>query len=430
MAITIETAALSNFFIAILALLASAHLLGYLFSRLTLPRVVGEIVGGLLLGPTFLGHFFPDAFKTIFVEQGILLATLYWLGLILLMFSSGFELERKFEKGDKKTILALVLGTTLIPLIFGWIATSFFDLTKLIGTANNILSLKLVITVGLAITSIPVLSKIFLDLGIIKTGFAKLVLATATIHDVVLWVFISIATGLVSAAAISANTIFWHVFISLLFFFVALMIVPKIIDFIAKLQLRLIPLNYELPVIVLILLAFTVVASLLDINLVFGAFLAGIVINFIRNPRFQEAKQHIKDFSMAFLIPLYFAVVGIKLDLLHHLDIRFLLIFILFAIVVQTIAVLITTRFLKYNWLTCFNFAVALNDRGGPCIVLATVAFDLGIISETFFVTLILLAIITSLIAGAWFRYVVKKGWPLLVSRTHKNAETQEIKIQ
>ena len=90
------------------------------------------------------------------------------------------------------------------------------------------------------------------------------------------------------------------------------------------------------------------------------------------------------------------------------------LIFLLFAFVVQTIAVLATTRFLNYNWLSSFNLAVALNDRGGPCIVLATLALESGIISENFFVTLILLAIVTSLSAGMWLEYVLKKGWPLL----------------
>jgi len=75
---------------------------------------------------------------------------------------------------------------------------------------------------------------------------------------------------------------------------------------------------------------------------------------------------------------------------------------------------LLTTRFLKYDWFSSLNLAVVLNNRGGPCIVLATLAFDLGIISENFFVTLVLLAIITSLTAGTWLRHVLSKGRPLL----------------
>ena len=107
-------------------------------------------------------------YHDIFLAQGELLATIYWLGLVLLMFCSGFEIQRKFEKRDGKVITALVIGTTVVPLIFGWISTYFFDLENIIGPQNNILSLKLVITVALAITSIPVISKIFMDLGIVR----------------------------------------------------------------------------------------------------------------------------------------------------------------------------------------------------------------------------------------------------------------------
>jgi Kef-type K+ transport system membrane component KefB len=113
--------------------------------------------------------------------------------------------------------------------------------------------------------------------------------------------------------------------------------------------------------------------------------------------------------------------VGIKLDLIRHLDIIFVILFVVFAIIVQTIAVIVTSKyFLKYTWLSSFNLAVALNDRGGPCIVLATLAFELGIINENFFVTLVLLAIITSLTAGLWLRYVQSKGLPLLDEKEDK----------
>lgn len=422
MAITIGATTLTMFFIAVLILLFCAHFFGYLFSRLNMPRVVGEIAGGLVLGPSCFGHFFPNLYQDIFLKQGELLAAIYWLGLVLLMFSSGFEIERKFDRRDKKTILSLIAGTTLIPLIFGWISTNFFNLEKLIGPANSLLSLRLVIAVALAITSIPVISKIFLDLGIIQTTFAKITLATATIHDIILWVFISIATGLVSSKALSLVNISTHVIISILFFVVALILVPKIISVVEKFKQktntsRVVPQKTETAFTVLILLIFAAIASFLDVNLVFGAFLAGIVVNYVKSPRFQDSKLHIKNFSMAFFVPVYFAVVGIKLDLIHHFEALFFVVFVVFAIIVQTIAVLSTARILKYDWLSSFNLAVVLNDRGGPCIVLATLAFDLGIISENFFVTLVLLAVVTSLTAGSWLKYVLSKGWPLLKER-------------
>ena len=343
-----------------------------------------------------------------------MLAIVYWFGLVLLMFTSGFELQRKFDKNDKKAIIWLVIGSTIFPLVFGWLAVSFFDLSKLIGTANNALALKLIIVVSIAVTSIPVLSKIFIDLNIIKTRFARIVLSTATIHDVILWVFVAVATALAAGAAISLGTISTHVAISLILFAIALILAPRLIKFVDNLRLHLIPKNYESGFIIFILLVFVVIASYFDVNVVFGAFLAGIVVGFIKNPKFQKVKVHVKEFSFALFVPIYFAIVGIKLDLIHHLDFMFAIGFFLFAFIAQGIGVIITSKLLGYGWKTATNLAMALNDRGGPGIVVATLSFDLGIINENFFVTLILLAIITSITAGSWLRYVLSKKWELI----------------
>ena len=103
-----------------------------------------------------------------------------------------------------------------------------------------------------------------------------------------------------------------------------------------------------------------------------------------------------------------------KLDLIHSLDIIFFLGFLIFSTSLKGGGALVVGRLIKQKRLGSLNLAIALNARGGPGIVLATVAFDLGLISETFFVALVLTAIITSLIAGVWLRYVKKRGWDLL----------------
>ncbi len=414
MAITIENLAVTKFFLAISLLLLSAYFFGYLFTKLKMPKVVGEIFGGLILGPTLFGYFLPEFYNRIFLSIGPLLAIFYWLGLVLLMFTSGFEVDRQYDKKDKKTIIWLVIGSTVFPLLFGWFAAGFFDLSRLIGSANNTLALKLIIVSAIAVTSIPVLSKIFLDLGMIKTRFAKIVLSTATFHDIILWVFVTIATGLVAGVSVSLSTISAYVAISLIFFGVALLLMPRLIKFVDNLRLNLIPKNYETGFILLILLFFVVIAGFFGINAIFGAFLAGIVVGFIKNPKFQKSKLHTKEFSLGLFVPIYFAIVGIKLDLIHHLDLMLLIIFSLFAFAAQGIGVFITTKLLGYDTKQSLNYAIVMNDRGGPCIVLATLAFDVGIINENFFVTLILLAIITSITAGSWLKYVISKKWDVL----------------
>jgi len=111
---------------------------------------------------------------------------------------------------------------------------------------------------------------------------------------------------------------------------------------------------------------------------------------------------------------LYFAIIGLRLDLIHHFDVLFSVRFLLFATTFAVLGTLFALRLAREDWLSSFNIAVAMNARGGPLIVLATVALELGIINQTFFVTLVLIAFATSLLAGSWFRYVISKGWPLL----------------
>ena len=415
--ITLTNLELTRFFFAIVLLLISSHWFGYIFTKFKLPRVIGEIFGGLVLGPTFLGYFSPEAYTWIFngfISEGKLISTIYWIGLILLMFISGFEIQRSFNKSDKKTIIALLLGSTLIPLIAGWTAPEFYNFTPLLGVKNNMLALKIIIAIAVAVTSIPVISKIFIDLKIMNTRFAKIVLATATIHDVMLWVALAIATGLVSSEAISASSITSTVLITVAFFGITLLIMPKLLKFTNNLRYNLLIKSSVPGYVLFICFFFSALASVLDVNIVFGAFLAGIIVGTMPDEKFGKVKQNIKEISLAFFVPIYFAVVGLKLDLVHHLDITFLLGFLLFTTVFETFGTLLAAKIIKKDWLSSFNLAVAMNTRGGPGIVLATVAFDMGIINETFFVTLVLIAIITSLLAGYWFKFLLNKKWELL----------------
>ena len=414
---TLNNLELTRFFFAIVLLLVSALWFGYVFQKYKLPRVIGEIVGGLVLGPTLLGYFAPQAYNWIFTAfngEGKLISLIYWIGLILLMFVSGFEIERSFSKGDKKIIIALLLGSTLIPFAAGWLAPQYYDFTPFLGVKGNPLALKIIIAIAVAVTSIPVISKIFIDLNIMHTRFARIVLATATIHDIILWVALAIATGLVSAAAISASSITTTVVITLLFFGIALLIMPKLISYSSKLRYNLIIKSSVSGYALFICFLFAALASILDVNIVFGAFLAGVIVGMLPPEKFGKVKENIKEFSISFFIPIYFAVVGLKLDLVHHFDLVFFLGFFLFTALFETFGTLLASKIIKIDWPSSFNLAVAMNTRGGPGIVLATVAYDMGIINETFFVTLVMNAILTSLLAGYWFKFLLSNNRPLL----------------
>lgn len=399
-------------------LLASAHGFGYLFQRLlALPKVIGEIVGGLVLGPTVFGHFSPSAQSWIFdafPAERLLLSMVYWIGLVLLMFLSGFEVQKSASKQDRRLIGAILFGATAVPFLVGWFVPRLYDFSPYMGSKGSPLSLTIVIAIAIAVTSIPVISKIFMELGIADSRFAKIVLAAATIEDVILWVALAIATGVAGGAAPSVSSIVSKVLVTFVFFVFALRALPRVFELANRSRLNLLIKSSATGYALLVCFLFAAIAGVLNVNIIFGAFLAGIVVGMNPNEKIAAVKQHISEIGLGFFIPIYFAMVGLKLDLIHHFDPLFFAGFLLFAVAIKTAGTVGAARLAGQDWLSSLNLGVAMNARGGPGIVLATVAYDLGIISEPFFSALVMLAIVTSLAAGYWLRFVLRRGWPLL----------------
>ena len=146
------------------------------------PRVVGEILGGMILGGSCLFILFPSFMRSIFFaypEEGHVLNIFYQLGLIFLMFLSGYNTEVKIDKKNIKTITLVFIGATIIPMICAIPFISFFK-NSFIGLINNNFAFSIVFCISIAITSIPVISKIFFDLKIMNTKFSNTILTIAT----------------------------------------------------------------------------------------------------------------------------------------------------------------------------------------------------------------------------------------------------------
>ena len=165
--------------------------------------------------------------------------------------------------------------------------------------------------------------------------------------------------------------------------------------------------------VVVVLLAYSAVAALLNISLVFAAFLAGYGIAAERE-LLAQATRAVSEFSFAVFIPIYFAVVGYKLDLSRTFSLSMLAAFLVISSVVKFASAGLGARMAGFGMRDSVNLASALNARGGPGIVLASVAFDAGIINAMFYTTLVLVAILTSQAAGAWLAYILRTGRPLL----------------
>src|SRR5215510_3075550 len=253
------------FFLAIL--LTSAHLLGHLFARLRQPRVIGEILAGIVLGPFVLGKL-PAYASLLQLHQAAApkkaaLDLLYQLGLLLLMFLSGAEPKALFQKHERKQIAWLASLGTVLPFFVMLALASLIPLGWFMGERQNRTSLVLVMGIAVAVTSIPVISRIFFDLKILHTRFARLVLGVAVLEDIVLWAVLAVATAMAASAGLPQKEIVLHIGATLLYFLLALSIVPRVIKRLAKSRFNLLVTVSPVSFTLLIAFAYVAVAGLL-----------------------------------------------------------------------------------------------------------------------------------------------------------------------
>jgi Kef-type K+ transport system membrane component KefB len=414
----------------ILLFLGTAHLFGYIFVKLRQPKVVGEILAGVVLGPALLGRVPAVAHLVTTVKhQGNILDFLYWMGLLLLMFLSGAETQEVFRRDERREVSWLAIVGTGLPFLLGLIFGPWLIRPSLAGPNGNRVSLIIILAVGVAVTSVPVVSKIFADLKILHTRFARLVLGVAVLEDIVLWLALAVATATAGTAALNPRAMSYHLAATVGFFVLGLTIVPRVVKKINKARFNVLARHSPAGYAIAVLLAYCAIAGALDVSLVFAAFLAGFAVIHKKRRLFAESLDAIGKVGFAFFIPIYFAIVGLKLDLIKGFSLWMIAVFLVGSCMVKILSVSLAGRCAGFRGLDLINLAITTNARGGPGIVLASVAFEAGIISSQFYTTLVVAAVLTSQFAGAWLDFVLRKGWPLLtptaqIVATDTSAET------
>jgi len=412
---------IGSFTLVLIVLLGSAHLLGLLFARLRQPRVIGEILAGLLIGPSVLGRFFPNAFGTLYqtgtptgAKFAAIIAFLYNLGLLLHMFLSGAKVRQLFSREERREVGWLMAVGTGAPFLVALLVAAFINLQVIAGPRGNAVSLVLVLAIAAAVTSIPVIARIFTDLNILHTRFARLVLGVAVLEDIALWAALAVATAVAGATVLAPASMAAHLVKTIAFFVLGLTLVPRLVKRLNKARWNVLARSAPVAYVIAVLLAYCAAAGALGVSLVFAAFLAGFAVIHKKRQLFAEPMAHVDKIGFSVFVPIYFVIVGYKLDLSKSFSLSMLAIFLVASCVLKLASVGLGARLAGFRGLDMVNLAVATNARGGPGIVLASVTYDAGIINPVFYSTLVLTAVLTSQVAGAWLEFVMRKGWPLL----------------
>jgi len=398
------------FFMQIGLMLAVAWLFGYVMKRLNQPVVLGELLGGTLLGSTGLGNISPDIYAAVFPTDNTISTSIDGLlkvGMLFFMFAAGLEINLVHFRQCKLIIASTSLLGGLLPFALGFGMVLLFP--SLWGQTNRPILLALFMGTALSISALPVIARILMDMQLIDTRIGITVMSSAMINDLIGWsLFAFILHDLEQSN--SAGNIFSTVLLVLGYAALILAIGQWLIQpllrhvgFFRDWQGGL------LTFLAMLIMLAAVGAEKIGIHAIFGAFLVGIAIG--QNPdtgQEQRISSMIKPFALNFFAPLYFVSVGLKANFSSQFDGILVLLIFLIACVGKILGAGIGAKLGGMSWKEAWSVGVAMNARGAIEIILASVALEYQLIDQRIFVALVLMAFATSMLSGSWLKHLVK----------------------
>jgi len=398
-------------------LLLFARVFGELFQRMGQPTVVGEILAGVVLGPSLLGAtpFFSDLMIVQSTNGTNLLEVVSLMGAMLLLLITGLETDLALIKHHSRSAFGTAIGGLVLPLILGFGFCFLIPDSLLVDPAQRIV-FSLFLATAISVSAIPVIAKVLIDLNLIRRDIGQITIAAGMIDDTAAWILLSIVLGLIEFGVVTAQNVLFSVGKVLLFLSVSFVagkwLAAKVVSFAQNsIQSR-----YKfLTILMLFSFGFGAIAQSLRLEAVLGAFVAGII--FSRIPAVpKEAIERIESFTFGIFAPIFFAAAGLKVSLEPLLNPELLIIGI-GLIVIATLSK-VAGAYIGARWVgrsdhwTALSFGAGLNARGAIQIIVATIGLSFGIISQEIFSLIIIMAVVTSIMAPFMLRYTLKKVKP------------------
>lgn len=399
-------------FLSLAVLLGTARLVGELMQKLDQPAVIGEILAGILLGPTLLGHFRPDIYAALFPSTGampIVLDTVTTLGVVFFLLTAGLEIDlRSIFRQGKSALLVSFLGV-IIPFFFGAGAAGAFP--RFLGAAPNADRLIFALFVGtaLSISALPVIAKILMDLNLLRSEMGTVVMSSAMFDDLVGWILFSMILGMMNSTTggFSFSGIKRTVILVLLFVGLSLTAVRWLIDKVLPfLQAHTKWPGGVLGFIFTLTLLAAAFAEFAGIHAVFGAFIIGIAVGESTHLR-KRTSDHIHEIVTNVFAPFFFASIGLRINFVTNFNWRLTL---------TVIGVACLGKLLGAGWgahlggldrRTSWGVGLAMNARGAMEMILGLLALQFGLIRESMFVALVVMALFTSMISAPAIHYLI-----------------------
>lgn len=401
------------FFLALGILLGFARILGELAQKFHQPAVLGELLAGVLLGPTFLGTFAPEISAFLFPMTGpnaIALKAIATLAVVLFLLVAGMEVDLSSIWRQGKIAPRVSISGIIIPFILGFAAAWLAPQALGRDLDANPLVFALFLGTALSISALPVIAKTLMDLDLYRSDLGMIVISAAMFDDLVGWIIFAIILGMMGAESGHSNHILTTILLTLVFAGVMLTagrwLIHRILPFLqAYTRWPGGVLGFALTL-ALLGASFT---EWIGIHAIFGSFLVGVAVGDSSHLR-ERTRVTIDHFVSFIFAPVFFASIGLQVNFIAHFDLTLVVTVLLIACVCKLVGGTLGAKWGGMTRRDAWAVGFAMNSRGAVEIVLGLLALQAGIIRDRLFVALVIMAIVTSMISGPAMRLILQLG--------------------
>ena len=385
----------------IITIVVVARIFGWIFRKIGQPSVIGEIIAGIVLGPSLFGQYFPDMKEALFpVESLGNLQLLSQIGLILFMFVIGMELDLKVLKNKANEAVVISHASIVIPFALG-IGLSYYIYHQFAPPGIEFLSFSLFMGIAMSITAFPVLARIVQERGIHKTRLGTIVITCAAADDITAWCILAVVIAIVKAGSFVSSL--YVIGLALLYVLTMLFVVKPFLKRVGDLYAK--KENIKKSVVAIFfmtLIGSSYLTEIIGIHALFGAFMMGAIMPDISKFR-NIFIDKVEDVSVILLLPLFFVFTGLRTEIGLINDAYLWKVtgcIIAVAVAGKFIGSALAAKFVGQSWRDSLTIGALMNTRGLMELVVLNIGYELGVLSPKVFTMMVIMALVTTFMTG------------------------------
>jgi Kef-type K+ transport system membrane component KefB len=405
------------FLAEVTVLFVAARAGGEVAARLGLPLHVGELAFGILLGPSLLGWAWPEGFEALFPAEPLqrsLLEVVSWIGIVFLVLIGGLETRLSLLRQNRRAVLGGWIGGFGLPFAAGFALGLAFPRELVPATIDRPV-FALFLATAMAISAIPVIARILMDLDLYRTRIGMIILATAIADDTIGWIVLAVVAGL-ATGGLETESVLRTVALTGGFVAVAFTLGQVLVRKALRLSGSLRVPHAQASMMLFIVFASAAITQAIGVHLVLGAFVAAILIGRVGRFRRMDpgAIEGVRQIGMGFLVPFFFAYTGIKVDLttLHGDALLFTILAVIVACASKVIGGGVGARLGGLPRWEAAAVGFGLNARGAMELVIAAIGLSIGVLSEAVYAAIVLIAVVTTVMAAPLLKLCVLRAGP------------------